>query len=701
MTVESSGRRGRVVKFCSESRKTRVLQRMLSVMCVAVGTLHTVYAEDPRNNERPAAEYHLDKMIVASSAPQDPFFSSAQSVSVLSGTSLDEKTRNSLGDTLAAEPGVTSSSFGPGAGRPVIRGFGGDRIKILENGVSTLDISNVSPDHAVTVESSLVDRIEVLRGPAALLYGTSAIGGVVNVLDKRISEKLPDKPVSGAVEVRGDSVDRTRAGVFGLDAPAGPFVFHIDGFKRRSDDVDIPGFARTAELQHNNPVNYPEPRGTLPWSWTDSSNLTLGSSYVFDEGFAGAAVSDYETSYGVPNGEEDVSVDARRRRFDGRAGIRDLDGLVESATARIGVVDYDHTEFQKGIPGTKFKQNGIDARIDLQHKEISAIRGTWGLQLQHNSFEAIGEEAFQPPTDTSTYSIFGLEEAAVSDTITWQLGGRLDWNSLDTSGFEIDQSDDRNRLINTSSQSSGLVWDFHPDYAFAVSVAHTERAPTGQELYADGPHVATGAYEIGDTELGIERSLGTDLTLRKKEGIVRGFVGGFYNRFWDYISLNPTGDTQDNLPVYAFKPVGADFLGFESQQALFFVDHPGEEFSVDVQSDYVWAKDRDSGDALPRVPPLRITTGTTYYNKDIARARLEAQHVFAQRRTADLETSTDGYTMVNLYLSKELPFVGKDVELFLRGSNLLSEKARNHVSFVKDVAPLPGASVMAGLRVRF
>jgi iron complex outermembrane receptor protein len=656
------------------------------------------FADNPEITGHSDPEYHLDKVVVESSALQDTLFNSTQSVSVLTGRDLDEKARNNLGDTLAQEPGITSSSFGPGAGRPVIRGIGGDRIRILENGVGTLDISNVSPDHAVTVESTLVDRIEVVRGPASLLYGTSAVGGVVNVFDNRIAEKMIDKPITGTAEIRGESVDRTRAGVLSLDAPAGPFVFHFDGFKRRSDDYDIPGFARTGDKRANEEIEYDEPRGKVPFSATDSDNITLGSSYIFDKGFVGAAVSEYNSLYGVPNGEPEISVDARRRRVDVRGGVKDTGGFIESAVTKVGIVDYDHTEYEGSEAGTKFRQNGIDARIDLNHREVSSVRGAWGLQLQDSDFEAVGEEAFQPPTDTTTYSVFGLEELLVSDDLTLQLGGRYDWNRLSSQGFDVSDSDNDDVDLNTFSQSAGAVWDFIPDYALALSVAHTERAPTGQELFANGPHVATGAFEIGDADLGIERSLGTDLTLRKKEGTFRGFVGGFYNRFWDYISLNPTGNEEDGLPVYAFQAVNADFFGFESQVAYFLVDRPGEELSFDIQPDYVWAQDRDNDDSLPRITPFRVTFGGTYYNKDLLRARLEAQQVFAQNRTADYETSTDGYTMLNLYLSKEL---GDGVELFVRGSNLLSEKARNHVSFIKDVAPLPGASAMAGVRVRF
>ncbi len=646
-------------------------------------------------------EYHLDKVVVESSPLQDTLFNSAQSVSVLSGADLDEQARNSLGDTLAQQPGVTSSSFGPGAGRPIIRGLGGDRVRILENGVSTQDVSSVSPDHPTTIESSLVDKIEVVRGPAALLYGTSAIGGVVNTFDRRIAEKLPEKPISGTMEMRAESADKTRSGVFGLDAPAGPLVFHVDGFKRRSGDISIPGFARTEALRDSESLDYSEPKGRLPSSDTDNSNLTLGSSYVFSKGFLGAAVSEYNTAYGVPNGEPDISIDATRKRVDVRGGVRDFGDYIESAIVRAGLVNYDHTEFEGSETGTVFKQDSFDSRLDVTHKEIHSLRGTWGVQVQGTKFEAVGEEAFQPPTDTGVYSVFGLEELLVSDDVTWQLGGRLDWNDTSTTGFDPGAQDDFNVDETTFSQSTGAVWDVSPDYALALSVAHTERAPTGQELFADGPHVATGAFEVGDPDLGIERSLGTDLTFRKKEGTVRGFIGGFFNRYWDYISLNPTGAEEDDLPVYTFQAINADFVGFESQVAYFLRDREGEELSFDIQPDYVRARDRDNDEYLPRIPPLRLQVGTTYYNKDICRVRLEAQHVFAQHKTADFETSTDAYTMLNLYVNKELPSIMKNLEVFARGTNLLSEKARNHTSFIKDVAPLPGASAMVGLRIRF
>lgn len=658
-------------------------------------------APDSQGASPDQEEYRLDQIVVESSPLNETLFSSAQSVSVLSGLDLDLKSRDSLGDTLALEPGVNSSSFAPGAGRPVIRGLSGDRVRILENGIGTLDISNVSPDHAVTVESALVDTIEVIRGPAALLYGTTAIGGLVNVLDNRIPERLQSEPISGTAEIRGESVDEARAGVFGLNAPAGPLMFHIDGAKRRSDDIHIPGYARTPELRETEPLDYPEPKGKLPWSYAESDSLTLGSSYIFDSGFLGASVNDYNTNYGVPNGEEDISVDAQRRRVDVRGGLNKTGMFIESAKFRAGIVDYNHTEFQGVEAGTQFTQNGLEARLDLEHRKVGSLTGTAGLQLQDTDFEAIGEEAFQPPTTSRTYSLFDLEEYQLADSVTFQLGGRLDWNSVESKGFADTGLDSGSRDFTTFSQSTGIVWDMKDDYSLALSVANTQRAPTGQELFADGPHVATGAYEIGDPDLNPERSLGTDLTVRKNTGQFRGFVGGFFNHFWNYINLSPSGTEQDDLPVYIFDGIEADFIGFESQVQYFALDTIKEEWSFDVQPDYVWARSSTTGDYLPRIPPLRILMGSTYSNRDIGRLRLEVQQVFDQEMVADNETTTPGYTMVNAYYSREFSLGGQNWEFFVRGTNLLSEKARNAVSFTKDVAPLPGASAMAGIRLRF
>ncbi len=647
-------------------------------------------------------EQRLEEIVVESTGLGQTLSEQLQPVTVLSGDDLDMKVNSSLGDTLALEPGITSSSFGPGAGRPVIRGLDGDRIRVLENGVGTNDLSAASPDHAVTIDSSLIDKIEVVRGPAALLYGTSAVGGIVNTFDNRIPEYLPSTPADGTAEIRGDSASETRTGLMSVTAPVGKFALHVDALASKSDDYHIPGYARTGELRATTPIDYPEPQGTLSWSDTQTDVLTGGGSYIFDKGYVGASFNDYKTIYGVPNGEPDISINAHRRRADFRAGVRDTGEFIESGTVRAGYVDYQHTEFEGEEAGTLFSNNGLDSRIDLKHKEVGGIRGTWGAQFQANDVDAVGEEAFQPPSTTDVYSLFALEEIAANDRLTLQAGLRYDWNEVDTEGFDRDAFDDNmTRQYNLFSQSVGAILNVSNDYAVTWSTAFTERAPNAQELFADGPHIATGAFEIGDPSLNTEQSLGTDIALRKTEGDVRGSIGGFYNRFWNYIYANPTGETEDDLAVYQFENVPADFWGFESQVAYYVADTVSREISFDFQPDYVWARNRDTDTYLPRIPPLRMKFGANYYHEDLFRVRLELQQLFEQDKVASNETTTDGYSMLNLYLSKDVELEGRTYELFVRGSNLLSEKVRNHVSYIKDVAPLPGASAMAGIRVRF
>ena len=691
------------LSFVARSRVSTVSILLLST----VGAYSAACAEDQAKELALNPPQALDEIIVSSTPLDRTLFESAEQVTVLSGRELQTKAQGSLGATLSGELGIASSGFGPGATRPIIRGLGGDRIRVLENGIGTQDVSNTSPDHAVTVDPLLAQKIEVLRGPAALLYGTSAVGGVVNIFDNRIPEELPAAPVSGKAEIRGGTVDRERAGVLSLDAPVGSFAFHFDATKRRTDDINIPGFARTTALRNSGEdLEYPEPRGTLPFTGTDTDNLTFGTSYIRDSGFFGVALSEYNSTYGVPNGENDISIDASRKRVDLRGKAFEPFHGVKSMELKMGIVDYEHTEFEGAEAGTQFKSQGVDTRYEIAHKKIGPLEGVIGFQYQYSDFSAIGEEAFQPPTTTTIGSLFLFEEYVASRSVRFQAGGRLDYQDISADGFAPLGSvtaRDLGRDFMTLSQSAGLVWTPHEDYAAALSLAHTERAPSGQELFADGPHVATGAFEIGDPEINAEQSLGIDLVLRKKAGRVTGSIGGYCNRFQNYIGLIPTGETADRLPVYAFESLPATFLGFESQIAYhFFGSNPtGEDLSFDFQPDYVWAEDRRSGEAIPRIPPLRMKWGLNYSRPDLLTARAEVLQIFRQNHNATDETEAPAYTFLNLTVSKDIKISEMQMTMFLRGTNLLNDKGREQTSFIKDVAPLPGANVVAGLQFRF
>ncbi len=695
----------------------RSTRRLIAFSFASLLLSATSFALDPKlesdaNAEEPQKESlstRLNEIVVSSQPLPQTLFEHAQPVSVLTGSELQTRAKGSLGETLAAEPGISSTSFGPGASRPVIRGLGGDRIRILENGIGSQDVSNTSPDHAVTIDPLLSESIEVVRGPATLMYGTSAVGGVVNIIDNRIPEIIPASPAEGKIAVQGGTVDNLRNGAMTIDAPVGPFAVHLDAFTRKSDDIEIPGFARTEALRESgDELEFPEPKGKLPFSASASQGVGVGTSYIWDTGFLGVAGSLFNFDYGVPNGEKNITIDGQRPRFDVHGRILDPISFVKSMDLKLGYVDYKHTEFEDGEAGTVFTNKGFDGRYEITHQSFGPVDGVLGFQAQSSQFKADGEEAFQPPTDTDIFSAFLFEEVKLADPLKLQFGVRFDNNDLKASDREdLDSGiiSDISRSTNTVSESIGLVWTPVDNYAFALSLAHTERAPSGQELFANGPHIATNAFEIGDPDLDTEKSIGLDLNIRKRSGRVTGFIGGFINRFDNYIGLNATGEEEDGLPIFRFVSQDADFLGFESQVALHFLGETEEEqneedLSFWIQPDYVRAKDRDTNDPLPRVPPFRLRTGVDY-KKGGFKSRIELQHVFEQDRISDLETETGAYTFLNASVSKEVTVRGQMLEFFLRGENLTDEEGRNHVSFIKDIAPLPGRNVIAGLQLRF
>ena len=649
--------------------------------------------------------------ITVSSTPlKQTTHESSQSVSVISEDDLRTKAGSNLGQTLSSEPGITNTSFGPGAGRPIIRGLDGERIRILENGVGTLDVSGSSPDHAVMTEASQIKKIEIVRGPASILYGTTAVGGVVSIFDNRIPEALPERPVVGVTEFRTDSASNERTGVASLDTGAGNFAFHIDGFKKKTDDIDLPNYARTLKSRIAEPdLGYSEPKGKLPFSATESDNATFGTSYIQGKDFLGASVSNFNNLYGVPNGEKNISIGANRKRLDIKGKLYNPSEGFELLEFKAGAVDYDHTEFEDGAPGTKFQNTGVNSRLELTHKPIDKLHGLIGLESQVAQFSALGEEAYQAPSNTETTSGFLFEEYDLAEKFRLQFGGRADYQSTRAQKYTRDYGSfagdpyEISKDFLTESASTGIVYLPTKDYTVTTSLSFTERAPNAQELYAHGPHVATNAFLIGNPNLDTEKSVGIDITARKIKGTVTGSIGTFYNRFQNFIGVIPQDIKQDDLQVFDYMHVPAEFYGIESQIAYHFLDQNPEieDFSVDLQPDFVIAKNTDTNEDLPRTPPVRIKAGINYNVQDLFRTRLEALRVLTQNNIATYETDTSGYTSVNFTASKDIKVKNVPVELFLRGQNLLNETIREHTSFIKDLAPLPGASVMVGVRVRF
>jgi iron complex outermembrane receptor protein len=611
-----------------------------------------------------------------------------QPIEILGKQEIQEKLQPTLGETLANEPGVNQTFFGRGSSRPVIRGLGGDRIRLLQDGVGVGDVSDTSPDHAVTINTLTTEKIEIVRGPATLLYGSSAIGGVVNASDSRIHSYLPDSTLSGAVDVGFGSVADQAQGAFTLDARAGCFVVHADASKLTSSDYSIPGFARV-------PVGPDDPFGFVPNSQVSSEGAAGGVSYVGGSGYIGVAYSGFNTRYGNP-AEENVEVDMAQRRIDvGGEWTRPF-AFLRGAKVRFGTNDYQHDEIEGSEKGTTFNDTGWEGRLELPHQPLGPFTGAFGVQVLHRNLEAIGEERFIPPTTTDTQGAFLFEEAPIGRTVRVQLGFRWEHSGIDSPESPVVQS----RSFDGYSGSLGFVWTFAPGWAFTASGARTTNLPNAQELFADGPHIGTHAFEIGDTSLVPEIATGVDVVLRRTEGIVSGSVAFFYNDFDGFIYERFTDEVRDGLPVVRYTQENARFLGGEGHLDIELLHTDPHHLTLELVSDYVQAELTPGGEPLPRIPPLRYGAGVRYQSASW-NGLIEVRRTNAQDEVAPLETTTAGYTMLNAAIGYRFFFGTVILDALLRGSNLTDVEARNNLSFLKDFAPLPGRDVSLSLRAAF
>ncbi|SCY17776.1 iron complex outermembrane recepter protein [Nitrosospira sp. Nl5] len=622
----------------------------------------------------------------------------AQPVSVLRGDDLRRKREASLGDTLSRELGVASSSFGPGAGRPIIRGLDGPRIRVLENGIGTLDLSSVSPDHAVTVESFNASQIEVLRGPATLLYGSGASGGVVNVVSGRIPDQLFKSP-KGNAEIRGNTATEERSGAFNATGSIGRASWSVGGFKRKTGDYHIPG--RADESDPNSP------KGVVKNSAVDSGGLSMGGSFVGERGFVGGSVSRLESEYGIPS-PEGSKIDLKQTRYD-LAGELDKPIIgFEKLKVRMGYNDYKHAEIEStGDIATRFKNQGLESRAELLHAPIANWKGVLGVQFQDRNFSALGEEAVIPVTKSRSTGIFLIEERNW-DRWRLELGGRIERATQNPqSGADLQ------RAFNLYNVSAGTLWKFMDGYGLGLSATRGQRAPSTAELYINGAHHGTATFQIGDSALNSETTNNIDLALSKTTGLVKWKVNVFHNWIGNYIfvrSVDANGDgvadrsddtgaldPNGEFLMQNFAQAGARFYGAEAEAILTLKP---DAIDLRLFTDYVRGK-LDSGGNVPRITPPRF--GLEFNHKTGPwTANVSAIRVMGQNRLAELETSTSGYTLVNAEVSYRIKKTKSNgIRLFLQGKNLLNEEMRVHTSFLKNFAPLPGISLLAGIRGEF
>jgi iron complex outermembrane receptor protein len=622
----------------------------------------------------------------------------AQPVSVLRGDDLRRKREASLGDTLSRELGVASSSFGPGAGRPIIRGLDGPRIRVLENGIGTLDISSISPDHAVTTESLNASQIEILRGPATLLYGSGASGGVVNVVNNRIPNQLFKSP-KGDFEVRGNTATEERTGAFNATGSVGQMSWSVGGFRRKTDDYHIPGRANESD-----PIGR---KGIVENSAVNSGGLSGGASFVGERGFFGGSVAHLESKYGIP-GPEGARIDLKQTRYDLSGELDKPVAGFEKLKVRMGYNDYKHSEIERtGEIATRFKNMGLESRAELLHEPLANWKGVIGVQFRDRHFSALGEETVVPVTKSHSVGVFLVEERNWN---RWrlELGGRGEYAAQDPRGGLLPS-----RSFGLYNASVGALWKFMEGYGLGLTAIRGQRAPATEELYIKGAHRGTATFQTGDNNLSSETTSNIDLALRKTTGTVTWKVNAFHNWISNYIfvrsaDINGDGvadraddtgtlDPNGEFLVQNFTQGGARFYGAEAE-AIFTLKP--DEINLRLFTDYVRGK-LDSGGNVPRLTPLRFGVEFNHRTGPWT-SNISATRVMRQNHLAELESSTPGYTLVNVEMSYRIKQTRSNgVKIFLQGRNLLNEEMRVHTSFLKDFAPLPGRALVAGLRGEF
>lgn len=637
--------------------------------------------------------FQLDELVVSAAAGAVQRSEAYQPATVLTDRDLVALGEASLGETLSRKAGVNSTYFGPAASRPIIRGIGGDRVRILEGGIGVGDASSTSPDHAVALDARSADRIEVLKGPATLLYGGSAVGGVVNVLDSRIPRERPTRRWTGYLEGVGGTVADERTGSANVSANTGALVATGSGLWRKLGDYAIPGPAARSPDE----PGAVEEAGFLDNSALETQRGSVGLGYVGERGYAGVAWSGIQSDYGVP-GTEGTTIELDQSRVDVEGALRSAGGSLQNVTARVGVADYRHVELEGEEVGTIFLNDYVEGRVDARHRLGARLTGAAGALFSERGFEAVGDEAFVPPTNTRTLALFAFEELAASETFRLQGGLRLEHQRAQARLLDVERSD------NAVSASAGLNWDALEGVGLSLSVSRSVKLPNAEELFSNGPHAATQAFEIGDPDLGKEAALGVDATAHLHARRLRGTLSLFTTRFSDYIHERATGDEEDGLTVYRFAQGDARFTGFELEAEVDLVRgdlaRGRPQVSVEVQSDFVTAKLVDEDEYLPRIPPLRFGGGINVRQGSL-QLRAGARRTTEQNRVAALEDATPGFTAVDASLSYRLHSGDVFHDITLVGSNLTDTEARLHTSFLKNLAPLPGREFRLVYRINF
>ena len=699
-----------------------------SVSALSLALAAPAYAQQSNSASTEASiqsdDFHRSDDIVVT-APFVERLDILSGTSAISGEVLAEKTRAQLGDILTSLPGVSATSFSPGASRPVLRGYQGNRVAVLTDGIGNIDASNTSADHAVTIDTLTIERIEVLRGPAVLLFGGQAVGGAVNALDKRIPRSIPDEAIHIDALAGYGSAARDWSGGASIDMPiTDRVIVHLDGSYRNSDDLRTGGYVLSPNLraevldfaaEESSEGNLEEAaeatelanqRGRIANSAVKTWTAGGGIAFIDDGGNLGVSYSIYDTNYGIPARpgashahaaaetaeEAPVSIGLRQYRLDFRGEVNLGDGLFEKLRLRAGYADYTHTEFEGDEIGTVFNSQGIEARAEFVQNDRNGWRGASGVQYQTRDFEAIGAEAFVPPNKTRQYGLFTLQEYTKGN-LDAEVAVRFDTAELRADILGLTRS------FNNVSAAFGLGYHIG-DLKIGANISRTGRAPAVEELFSNGPHIATQAFEIGDPNLKSERAWNGELYARYDTPGTAFSATLYTNRFDNFIYEAETGNIEDDLPIFQYFQNDANIWGVEFQASKRLASFGSSNLSVDGVADYTRAKISSGGGNAPRIPPLRLLGGVELTNASFD-LRGEVEFSDDQTKTATFETPTDGFTLVNASATWR-PF-GRDrnVALIASANNIFDVTARRAASFTKDFVPLTGRDFRVTARLSF
>ena len=679
----------------------------------------------------------------------------AQAADVLGGEELDRKAAGNIGATVGNQPGIHNASFGAALGRPVIHGLDGARVRIMEDRIDTLDVSVTSAEHAVAVDPFIANQVEILKGSSTLLYGSGAIGGVVDVHTGRIPHNALTG-VNGRLDLKAADNGEGRNAVFRLDGGAGMLGWHLDGFSRKAENYEIPGFAESArqmaheeeeehEHEHEEEEHHDDEEeeehhedeeeeifGMLPASGFEVQGGSAGFSLVGDGFLVGVSVSKLAVEYGIPghdhghghdeeeehhddeeeghhdeeeehaedehedeHGEEGDAVgDLDQTRVDFEAAFADPFPGISSLNVRLGVNDYAHDELEpSGEVGSAFENDAWEARAEVTHEAVAGWEGVAGVQTGDRSFSVVGEEAFVPPVDTSNFGVFWVGERSFPG-FQLESGVRFD-------RVEHDPAAGANSTFSGISASLGMVVPLDDEWTGTVLADYSSRAPVGEELYSNGPHFGTQSFELGDASLGEEGAFNLSATLgrRGERWSAHGTI--YRTAFTDFIFQLPTGEHREGLVVRQFQQADATFAGLDVEASVAVAQWEGGQLDLNGMFDTVSASvDVRGNDSLPRIPPARVGVGMALENGPVS-VHVDFMRVFSQEDAADLEFETDGYNDLRAYVDWDVQAGNLALSVYVQGKNLTDDEQRKHTSLVKDLVPEPGRTIEAGVRIRF